>query len=613
MSIADETVAGDGTRSAGTARAGVPVDPYRLRRALRGGLRLLVGAAVGGLVLGFLWAKLGMSSGYETTAVLKYEGALRVADMPVGQDAIGPVADALKRQSVLRKIADETGFDGTLTTLEHTIGYDIDMMAGTIHIHVGGETGEDAAEVARIVTGIFIDYHRERQAKRIEAEYARIVKRIEAGESEVELARRQYNEFREEHGIADLSTEQRTMVQSAAELRAQSELAVSDIRALEAQVASLDSLLASTPKTSAIGGRVSPERAAYERLREELVNARSTLSPDHPRVQSLQQQVAQLGAELRRGGGASPGGGLVGVNSTYQVVDGQLRDARARLAALRERQKGLSQMAAKAQTRVETFSDIEGEASALLAEVKVDENLLSGLRRTEAALEDALRDPPSGLMVLDPGAVPEYPVRNKMKTVVFLAVPMITVGLALLFILRREFGGLRLQTPAEFGFWGRGPVLASTTWPADPLALDELVAGLDDFAPRAKGSLLIIGGTADESRLASQLAQRMNNDWFRTGQSTPAETGDDAAPSPAVPLQTPAPSGPYPLSRTGGQSVALARRSSPKVQPIRLATAAERMHLEAWDGPFEGQALRRAARLADRVVVVVPSDRMSVL
>ncbi|MFW2390745.1 MAG: hypothetical protein ACN4G0_20590, partial [Polyangiales bacterium] len=32
-----------------------------------------------------------------------------------------------------------------------------------------------------------------------------------------------------------------------------------------------------------------------------------------------------------------------------------------------------------------------------------------------------------------------------------------------------------------------------------------------------------------------------------------------------------------------------------------------------WDGPFEGQALRRAARLADRVVVVVPSDRMSVL
>lgn len=270
-------------------------------------------------------------------------------------------------------------------------------------------------------------------------------------------------------------------------------------------------------------------------------------------------------------------------------------------------------MAAKAQTRVETFSDIEGEASALLAEVKIDENLLSGLRYTEAALEDALRDPPSSLMVLDPGAVPEYPERNKMKTVVFLAVPMITVGLALLFILRREFAGLRLQTPAEFGFWGRGPVLASTTWPSDPLALDELVAGLDDFAPRAKGSLLIVGGTPDESGLASELAERMNNDWFLTGQSTPGETGADAATSSAGPVQTRAPSGPYPLTRTGGQSVALARRSSPKVQPIRLATPAERTHLEAWDGPFEGQALRRAARLADRVVVIVPSDGMSAL
>ena len=37
------------------------------------------------------------------------------------------------------------------------------------------------------------------------------------------------------------------------------------------------------------------------------------------------------------------------------------------------------------------------------------------------------------------------------------------------------------------------------------------------------------------------------------------------------------------------------------------------LQLEAWDGPFEGQALRRAARLADRVVVLVRSGTVSAL
>ena len=604
---ADETTGGTGA-----ARPGIPIDPYRLRRAFMGGKRLLIVAALGGILVGFLWAKLMMSSAYQTTAVLKYEGELRVAGMPVTQDAIAPVANALRRQSVLRKIADETGFDGSLTKLEYAINYDIDMMAGTVHITVAGETAQDAADFAGIVTDVFMDYHKERHSRRIEDEIARTAKRIEAGEHEVEVARRLYNQFREEHGIADLSSEQQSMVQSAAKMRAESELSGSEIRALEAQVISLETLLASTPKTSVIGGGTSPERAAYNRLREELVNAKATLSPEHPRVQALQQQVEQLGRELRAGGGRSSGG-LVGTNTTYQVVDGQLRQARAKLASLRERQKGLAQMADKAQNRVETFSGIEGEASALLAEVKVNENLVGGLRRNEAALEDALGDPPSGFVVLDPGAVPEYPVRNKMKTIVLLAIPMITIGLALLVILRREFRGLQLQTPAEVAFWGKGPVLAATTWPTDPLGLDELVAGLDDFAPRAKGSLLIIGGTASESELASDLARRMNNDWFLIDEGAVASGSAEPSAADRGPLQTPPPSGPYPINRTSNQSVALARRPSPNVQPIRLAPAAERLKLEAWDGPFEGQALRRAARLASRVVVLVPSGAISAL
>ena len=541
------------------------------------------------------------------------EGDLQVAGLPSAGNAIAPAADALSRQSVLRKIADETGFEGSLRAVKARMGYHVDLMAGTLQIGVSGKTADGAAEVARIVTDVFMTYHKERQSRRIEDELARGEKRIEAAEYQADVARRRYNEFREKHGISDLSTEQRSMFQSAAKLRADSELAVSEIRALEAQVKSLETVLASTPKTSFVGGGSSPETVTYNRLRQELATATATLSPNHPRVQALQQQVAQLRSQLRSGGATSSGGdGLVGANVTHQVVDGQLRDAKSQLAALRERQKGLAEMADKAQVRVEAFSDIEGEASALLAEVKVNENLIGGLRRTEAALEDALRDPPSGFVVLDPGAVPEYPVRNKMKTVVFGAIVLGSFAFALFLVLRREFRGLRLETPAEVAYWGNGPVLGATSWPNDTHGLGELVAGLDDFVPHAKGSLLIVGGSTEESRIAGELADRMNQDWFPTHGEPDVSRPPAPAPAERAPLQTPPPSGPYPIGGSSAHSLALVRPpSAPPTNAIRLASPAGQLQLEAWDGPYESKSLRRAARIADRVVVLVRACAMS--
>jgi len=261
MSIVDEGTAlrtDETTGHKGAGRPGVPADPFRIRRALWRGKWLLIGAGVFGVTFGLLWVKLMMSSHYETTAVLKYEGDVRVAGLPPSNNALGPVADALRQQSVLRKIADETGFEGSLMMLGSAIGYQVNLMSNTLQITVAGETGEDAAAFANIVTEVFMSYHKDRQARRIENEIGSIGKRIDAAEDQAEAARSRYNDFREQHGIADLSTEQRSMVESAAKLRADSELATSEIRALEAQIRSLETQLANTPK-SVVSTGASPE------------------------------------------------------------------------------------------------------------------------------------------------------------------------------------------------------------------------------------------------------------------------------------------------------------------------------------------------------------------
>ena len=259
------------------------------------------------------------------------------------------------------------------------------------------------------------------------------------------------------------------------------------------------------------------------------------------------------------------------------------------------------------------FSGIEGEASALLAEVEVSEALVSQLHGTEAALEDKLERPPSGFSILDPGAAPELPEKNTMKPVFFGLFSILGVILGLAVVLWREFKDLRAETPAEVAFWGYGPVLGATGWPTDRLGLDELVAGLDDLAPRATGELLIIGGAPGDDALARELAHRMNEDWF-VDRPTPREQSAARATQEPAPIQTPPPSGPYPIGGARRPSAAPAQPSTAlALRPVQLVRRQPGLQLRAWDGAFEDQALRRAARLADRVVVLVRSGGMSAL
>ena len=602
----DDVEAGPSERSSG--RPGAPADPYRLQRALWDGRWILIIASVLGVALGVFVAKVLMGNAYKTTALLQYEGDVEVAGIEGSSIySLGPAASALKRPAFLKRLAEEVGFKGSLKALGRHIEYEVDYLPRTLHLSVYGDTAEESADRTHLVTELFLDHHRERQAKRVEQEIAQIDERIKSAQAEAEDARRRYNDFRKMHGIANLSTEQQSLVKSAVDLRSNSDLAASEIRALEGRVKSLQAQLSSIPKTTVVSSGDSPERAAYNRLRQELASARASLSDDHPRVQALQQQVNQLQAQLRNG---PTGSGLVSGNSTYTAVSNELRSAEAQLTLMRERQKGLTAMAEKAQSRVESLSGIEGEASALLADVQVNEALISRLQANRVALEDVLEHPPSGFTVLEPGSPPEYPERNKQKPIVFVVIAGLFVALALFYVLWREFRGLRAATPAEIAFWGNGPVVGTSSWPADEQGLDELVAGLDDFAPNAQGTLLIVGGLPNDSVFAYELARRMNDDWHLDPSPSQPSGAHRPRPSGPPPIQTPPPSGPYPIGGAPQRSTARAPSTALALRPVQLVRREERLQLDAWEGPYEGQALRRAARLADRVLVLVRSGTM---
>ena len=470
-----------------------------------------------------------------------------------------------------------------------------------------GDTAEWASEFAQLVTEVFLNYHRERNARRIEQEIASVSERIEAAQREAEEARRLYNEFRERNGIADLSSEQRSTVSSAAEWRVDSEFAAAEARALEARIRSLEEQLAETPKTSMVGGGVSPEREAYNRLRQELVSARASLSPDHPRVQALEHQVAQLRSQIRSGGG---GESVVGSNSAYVSLTSELREAKSELTTVLARQRGLADMAEKAQQRMDSFSGRRGRGLDAPCRGSGQRGADRSLARNRGGSRGRARE--SSKRLFRPGSrlgSGASDCRTRRSRSFSLRSRSSASSLGLVFVFWREFAGLRLQTPAEIAFWGSGPVLAATPWPIDPLGLDEVVAGLDDLAPDANGTLLILAASPEDAPLARDFARRVNEDWFVDGPMAAAPAGRVSVPRQQTPLTTPPPSGPYPIGGSARQSAAPARPSTAlALRPVQLVRRDQHIRLEAWDGPFEGQSLRRAARLADRVIVLVRSN-----
>src|SRR5690606_20322158 len=98
-------------------------------------------------------------------------------------------------------------------------------------------------------------------------------------------ARERYGGFRERAGITDLTVEQEAAIDSAADLRASRDLAGSEIGALEARIEQLRRELRATPSTMAVVVvSASLEETQLAESRAQLVAARGTLAPDHPRI-----------------------------------------------------------------------------------------------------------------------------------------------------------------------------------------------------------------------------------------------------------------------------------------------------------------------------------------
>ena len=398
---------------------------------------------------------------------------------------------------------------------------------------------------------------------------------LRAARKKLDKATERYDAFRKEKGISDLNKERERAIEAAANLRASADLAAADLRAKEA---SRDA----TP-TGEGGGASRGELAS---LRTQLAAARARYTDEHPVIQGLLGQIAEVQATSKgRGGGRSS----------------------ARIAATREREAALRKQAEKARKQVMQYSKVEGEAANLLAEVQVGKSHVEDISSQLTRAEAASRNPGTGFRIEARATPPNTPIKGPERYAVAAAIPLVFLLLALGYALHKEFGELAVCTPSEVAYWGRGPVVGATEWPRNNTALDELISEMEDSLAETVGRTLVVPATRRELGIVEAISKRFAE---AKGEAPEGEGGRrsepvfvssiDVLPPPSVVDEN---TSVAPVATVGSTGTALAKRS-PDAQAI-VQDPPWSSATQPWTGPDAGPALRRAARTADRVLVIV--------
>ena len=179
--------------------------------------------------------------------------------------------------------------------------------------------------------------------------------------------------------------------------------------------------------------------------------------------------------------------------------------------------------------------------------------------------------------VLTQPTQPEYPQASKRKIVAIGLTLLSTLACALFLVLRPARDG-KIYTAREAAFWARMPVVGTSAWPRHPYAFRSLVDELNDRAMVASGSTLVVASSAQDRPLAGALASMLGPNPRPLSYSE-VEDADAAV----------------------TRGTALATRQGSDVAFF------------AWPGDSDGPTLRRAARMSDRVLVVMRAGSESVL
>ena len=577
-------------------RPGVPVDAGRLLTALRRHWRVIPTAIAAGALIGLAIAAMLVKPSYTAKATMLWEPP---SDADPSDRSFLTQVDSIKLASNLKEVKRRLKSKATVDELKEKINLLFDGQSHLVVIEATDSTSKGAVNLANTVVDVFLNYQRTIGRDRGSERSRRVEADIKAAQAQLKTAQDAYEAFRKEIGVADFEVELRLALGKVDTLKQQIETSKVEAATQAAAEAQYKATLASTPATTVSTQSVSnPDATQLATVRVQLAEARGHLSADHPTVLRLQRTVESLEAKVSSSPGATVTGSSIAANPQYAAAQSGMQIARVAKESAEARRIQAEKALEEANVQLARLSSVKGRAEQLLSAIAAQEAHRNELEALNVRTRDQVRSAASDFRVVTPASLPDKANPSKRRAVV-IRTPIIALVIALLGIVGYELRGLRVHTAREAGFWANAAVIASSTWPREQTTLGQLIDELSDAAPAVRGTTLVVGARVNEVPLAREIAY-----WLSHLTSSGVQRGIVGADEPVVgpdigsyrPANAQAARG---LAAPGG-GTALIRRGS---EALTVA--------QAWDGPPHGPSLRRASRLADRVLVVVAAGTMS--
>jgi uncharacterized protein involved in exopolysaccharide biosynthesis len=577
-------------------RPGLPVDLGRLWQAVCKHWRVLPTCLAVGAILGLGAAALFVKPSYTARTTILWEPS--AAADPSDRSFLTQV-DSVKLTSNLREVRRRLQSKVTLDDLKEKLNLLFDGQSHLVVLEGTDTTAKGAVQLANTTVSVFLDYQRSIGRDRGSEHLKQVDADILASQAHLKNAREAYDVFRHELGVADFEVELKLALQKVSDLKQQMELSGAEALTEEARQRSMALEAHRQPATTVAATSMSnPDAIALANLQTQLASARSHLSSDHPEVLRLAAQVASLQTRLKTHPSMVQGSVNVTQNAQHVALEAGISQSKVSREAALERQQGYKRLLDESQARLAQLSAAQGRAQQLLSAIASEEAHKNELEALRVRTSDQVRNAAADFRVVTPATTPDKPNPSQRRAVA-VRFPLAAIVLALFGILGYELRGLRVHTAREAGFWANAAVIASSTWPREQTTLGALVDELSDAAPAVRGTTLVVGARVNEVPLAREIAYWLSH---LTGWSQRGVVGADE------PLVAAAAAPPGPTSvrvspdLEQSASAALARRNGGG-ESLTIA--------QAWDGPPHGPSLRRAARLADRVLVVVAAGTLS--
>ncbi len=574
MAVGSASLLDDEAQDDSPSRPGLPLDPGRVWLSVKSGWKLLPLALAAGALAGLAASTLLVGSTFKSEAILIWEpeGGPNASTRDLSTQA-----GILKSRVVLEGVRKRLKLGAPIEAITNQIEVWFDPQSNLVTIETSSPVAKGAFDLADAVIESFLDQQRSLGKTRTREQVAALKTDLKAAATSRDQAQAAYDAFRATYGIGDFEFDSQRALQTLEDLRKEANDTQAQVGALDARAEQLGELSRSQPRmrtASATRSDPSADRAAA--LRGELAAAKARLAPDHPKLALLAAQLAA--AERQVASGETVVAAVTSVpDPAFDQTQSSLAATRTERAAAAQRKEELQAEIAKAEERANVFTAHAGEARKLIADVAQTAQRAQELTaQSTRAQESEHAVAPVAFRVLTAPTLPEYPQASKRK-IVAIALTLLSFIACALFLVFRPARDGRVYTAREAAFWASMPVVGTSAWPRRPQAFRSLVDELNDRAMLAAGNTLVVASDPQDKPLAGALAALLGP-RPRPIKFSEADEGFDMSQATSL------------VVRQSGDSAFF-----------------------AWPGESEGPTLRRAARMSDRVLVVVRAGNESAL